>query len=339
MTIKCPAFELPDSSLISDTSRDILIAYRARIKTIIEQAARQEPTSVSQSTPTEEPVEARETERKNYYSSEPYQHLVGRYSVDIETSSMGGVVIETFTPRAGVAAHNKSRVLMNIHGGGFASGSRTMSRMESIPVAALGKIKVVSVDYRMAPEHRYPAATDDAFAVYCTLLDAYSPNTIGIFGSSAGAYITAQLMVRLQEQAVELPKAIARIAGGAYRKTGDSMAMGGAIVKGLHGADLSAFKDEYFIGADRTSPQVTPGLSDRYMAAFPPAFLASSTRDYLLSAVVATHRKLIGLGVEAELQLWEGLDHVFHCNCPDLPESEELHQLTVDFFNKQLGSQ
>ena len=116
------------------------------------------------------------------------------------------------------------------------------------------------------------------------------------------------------------------------------MAIGGAIITASHGIDLSATKDEYFVGADRGTPQVTPALSDHYMAAFPPSLLASSTRDFSLSAVVATQRRLLSLGVAVDLQLWEGLDHYFHCSNPDLPEAKELHTLTVAFFNKHLGS-
>ncbi|ARN73810.1 alpha/beta hydrolase [Oceanicoccus sagamiensis] len=72
------------------------------------------------------------------------------------------------------------------------------------------------------------------------------------------------------------------------------------------------------------------------MSAFPPSLLISSTRDYLLSSVVATHRQLTRLGVEADLHIWEGLDHVFHYN-PALPDARELHQLIVQFFARQLG--
>ena len=326
MTVQCPAFELPDSNLISPLSKAILQAHRQRIKTLIAQA--QGNASITN---------PRQAERDQCYQSPAYQYLVERYPVAIESDEIEGVPVEIFTPAAGIAENNRERVLINLHGGGFTTGSRTLSRFESIPVAALGNIQVISVDYRMAPEHRFPAGTDDAEAVYRALLNRYSPGSIGIFGSSAGAHLTAQLMVRLQERGIELPAAIAMIAGGAFRRVGDSMAMGGAVVKGTHGVDVGASNNLYFEGADRSNPQVTPGLSERFMAAYPPTLLASSTRDYLLSAVVATQRCLVAQGVSCELQLWEGLDHVFHCNCPDLPESEELHGLTVGFFERHLG--
>ena len=116
-----------------------------------------------------------------------------------------------------------------------------------------------------------------------------------------------------------------------------TLAIGGAIYKEIYGVELCEPKDDYFEGVDRSNPQVTPALSDQYMSAFPPSLLASSTRDFALSPVVATHRRLMDLGVEADLQLWEGLDHYFHCSNPGLPEAKELHAITVAFFNKHLG--
>ena len=329
MTIHCPAFDLPDSELLSEGSATILGAHRQRMKALMVQATQPNPDT---------PSDPREAERQQCYESEPYQQLIQDYPVNIDIEDRAGVPVETFTPKKGIAPDNKKRLLINIHGGGFMGGSRTLSRLESIPVAVLGNIKVISVDYRMAPEHRHPAARDDAFAVYQACLKDYTPEQIGVFGSSAGAYTSAQLMVHLQEQGVALPAAVAMIAGGAFRKVGDSMVYGSALVKAVTGYDLNSSKDAYFEGSDRNSPAVTPGLSDTLMAGFPPAFLAASTRDYLLSSVIATHRKLINLDVPAELHLWDGLDHVFHCNMPKLTESEELHQRTVAFFNRHLAA-
>ena len=346
MTIHCPAFDLPDSSLISEQSHKILAAHRARIKALIEQSAQHTspPSSDDSDSKGAEQKGAEQTgtdpkdkERQMFYRSEPYQYLVERYPVDISLDTIAGVPVEIVTPREGIKPNNQQRVLINFHGGGFVGGSQTLSRMESIPVAVLAGMKVISVDYRMAPEHRFPAATDDAFTVYQALLQTYQPHQLGIFGSSAGAFITAQLMVRLQEQGLPLPAAIALIAGGAFRKTGDSMAFAGAVVKAVHGVDLGASNDAYFRAVDTASPQVTPGLSDHFMANFPPTFLAASTRDFALSPVVATQRRLVNLGVPVALHLWEGLEHIFHCNTPDLPETEELHQLTVAFFDTHLG--
>ena len=138
MNIQCPAFELPESELISEASYQVITAHRQRIQKLIEQASNTPPPT-DQSDP-------REAEREHCYSSEAYKNLSQRYAVDISLEERAGVPVEIFTPQEGVAADNKARLLINLHGGGFMGGSRTLSRLESIPVAALGKIKVLSVD-------------------------------------------------------------------------------------------------------------------------------------------------------------------------------------------------
>ncbi|MDB9724465.1 alpha/beta hydrolase [bacterium] len=326
--LHCGAFELPESPLLSDETRKALRRQAAEGK-----SASLETSSI---TPRVTPSEAEMLEA--FYQGKVYQRLRHRYSVDITTETMNEVFVEIFTPVAGITDKNASRVLLNLHGGGFYAGSRSCSQLESVPVAALGGIKVVSVDYRLYPKHKFPAATDDAVAVYQALLKDYAPENIGIFGTSAGATLSAQMMVRLQEIHLPLPKAVAMIAAGATALTGDSVAINQSIFGAQQpGFDLiESLKLGYYQGANMQDPRVNPVLSEAYMAAFPPTFCASSTRDFLLSSVVVTHRKLRQAGVETELHVWEGLDHFFHANV-ELPETEELHCLMLSFFAKHFA--
>ncbi|MBK7252067.1 MAG: alpha/beta hydrolase [Gammaproteobacteria bacterium] len=109
-----------------------------------------------------------------------------RYAVSIEARTMGGVYTEVITPAEGVARQKDRHVLINLHGGGFALGARTNGQLESIPIAGLGKYRVVAIDYRQGPEHHFPAASEDVASVYRELLKTYRPGHIGIFGCSAG---------------------------------------------------------------------------------------------------------------------------------------------------------
>src|SRR5258708_325010 len=116
------------------------------------------------------------------------------YPVNVEETSTGGVRTDIVTP---LSTPGSKRVLINLHGGGFNSDSGSL--IEGIPIANLAKIKVVSVYYRLAPENPFPAAVDDVVAVYKELLKTYSPHNIGVFGTSAGAILTAEVAVRLQQ--------------------------------------------------------------------------------------------------------------------------------------------
>lgn len=115
-----------------------------------------------------------------------------RYAVKIEPRTIGGVYTEVITPAEGVSRDKDQRVLVNLHGGGFSLGARTNGQLESIPIAGLGKYRVVAVDYRQGPEHRFPAGSEDVTTVYRELLKTYGPEHIGFFGCSAGGLLVAQ---------------------------------------------------------------------------------------------------------------------------------------------------
>lgn len=264
-----------------------------------------------------------------------------RYPVSIRPSTIGGVYVETITPAEGVPAKNAKRVLINLHGGGFVMGARTNGQLESIPIAGLGKYKVVAVDYRQGPEHRFPAASEDIATVYRELLKTYSAQNIGIFGCSAGGMLAAQAVAWFQKEGLPRPGAIGIFCASAGRMgDGDSRYMAPALnarpVPPPPSGNELARTLGYFAGADMTSPLVSPVLSEGVLAKFPPTLLINSTRDSSLSAALDTHRRLVNAKVEADLHVWDGLQHFFFADI-ELPESQEAFQVTVDFFDKHLG--
>jgi acetyl esterase/lipase len=115
------------------------------------------------------------------------------FLVNIQEQTIGGVRCDVILPLE-MPDSNKNRVLINLHGGGFNSDSGSL--IEGDPIANLAKIKVVSVYYRLAPENPFPAAVEDVVAVYKELLKTYQPKNVGIFGTSAGAILTAEAMAR-----------------------------------------------------------------------------------------------------------------------------------------------
>ena len=116
------------------------------------------------------------------------------YPVKVEETVIAGVPVRVITPMS-VPESKADRVLINLHGGGFNSDSGSLT--ESIPVAYLSQTKVIAVLYRLAPEHPFPAALDDALGVYRELLKTHKSDKIGIFGDdTAGAILTGELGVR-----------------------------------------------------------------------------------------------------------------------------------------------
>ncbi len=331
-TISVPAFDLPESEFLDDEARRALKKYREVYRG--EYAELDKLCPSSQDADIEEMTAVRRCKAKAFYKTARYKDVENRYDVQVTNKTINGVYTEIFTPAEGIAAQNSKRVLMNVHGGAFLGGSRTGSHLESIPIASVGKIKVVSVDYRMAPEYEFPAASEDVAAVYRGLLRDYKPENIGIFGCSAGGVLTAQSVAWFQKEGLPRPGAVGMLCAAAfYWMDGDSGYLGSA----MSGFDnKSSSENPYFQNTDINDPLAFPGKSERVLAQFPPSLLISATRDFALSTVVRTHSQLVKLGVEADLHIWEGLSHAFMFS-PDIPESREVYDVVVKFFDKHLG--
>ncbi len=345
-TVLVPAFNLPESKYLSDKTRAILKSAREYdfVKEEPEVWEEYKACGLLESADIEAMPKVRQCLAEAHYKTAGYRHLRALYDVNITPKIIGGVYTEVFTPTNGVARKNARRVLINVHGGSFRDGSRTESHTESIPIASIGQIKVISIDYRMAPEHRFPAASEDVAAVYKALLNDYHPDSIGLYGCSAGAFLVAHAIAWFLNEGLPLPAATGMFCAGALTvldednfklRYADGFNIAGTIVGLRQEVAKRKPRVTYFDGVKRDNPLAAPGGYDEVMAQFPPSLLISGTRDFDLSETVNTHRQLTRLGVEADLQIWEGMEHFFFRN-PDLPESGEAYDVIVKFFDKHL---
>jgi len=263
------------------------------------------------------------------------------FPVEKKDQKIGGVDTYVYTPKAGVPARNKERVLINLHGGGFSGCWPGCSELESIPVAALGKIQVVSVDYREGPDYKFPAASVDVASVYRELLKSHRPQDIGIYGCSAGGMQTAMSVAWFQTHSLSAPGAIGIFcasAGGAFG--GDAQYTAGPLGEArvmLPGRSGGPPPLGYFSGTDPKDPLVSPINSPNVLAKFPPTLIITGTRGFELSSALYTHEQLVKLGVDAELHVWEGLFHGFFYNM-DVPESKDAVNVIIRFFDQHLGN-
>ena len=266
---------------------------------------------------------------------ETYQRARAIYDVKIEDASLGGVSVQRVTPTKGVSRQNKKRVLISLHGGGFLWGGGKSALLESIPIAAIGEIEVITVDYRMAPEHNFPAASEDVAAVYKTLLAKYSPDSIGIYGCSAGGFLTAQSVAWFLDNKLPVPGAIGTFCASVVDFGGDSMSFAAPLRPGNPVTTLKMVETPYFTGAKADDPLAFPGVSSSILSKFPPTLLITSTRDYAMSSVVYSNELLADAGVETELHVWDGLPHAFFSD-PELPESKQVYRRIIRFFDRHL---
>jgi len=255
------------------------------------------------------------------------------YDVRIAARTIGGVYTDVVTPIEGVSKKNERRVLINAHGGAFRYGARFAGLLEAMPLAAIGKYKVVTVDYRMGPENQYPAASEDIVAVYRYLLKEYDATQIGLYGCSAGGRIVGQAVAWMAEHKLPRPGAVAMLCAAPIRFGGDSQ----IIASALKGSPprVRDFTVGYWKGVNPADPVAFPGESDEKVAKFPPSLLMASTRDFNLSPVIQMHSNLVRLGVPAELHIFEGLGHGEFLNMY-IPESRQAAHIVSAFFDAYL---
>jgi epsilon-lactone hydrolase len=260
-----------------------------------------------------------------------------KLGVSMEASKIGGVGVFILTPKE-IPPANRDRLLVHVHGGGYVFGPGESGTGEAILMAAFGGFKVISIDYRMPPDFPYPAAMDDVMVVWKEAVKMQNPRNMAIFGSSTGGGMALAMILRAKQEGLPLPAAIAPgTPWSDLTETGDTYKSNewlDNVLVSYHGW-LKRAALLYANGHDLKDPQLSPIYGD--FAGFPPAILTSGTRDLFLSLTVMTHRKLRRAGVEAELQVFEGMSHAQYYFDAFMPESKEAFAEIARFFDKHLG--
>lgn len=250
----------------------------------------------------------------------------------VEEISVGAVPVFVLTPE-GVTGDPDQAVYLDIHGGGLIMGGGEACRVMAGKSAAMVQMATWSVDYRMPPDHPYPAALDDCLAVYRHLLDVHPPERIVVGGGSAGGNLAAALMLRARDEGLPLPKALVLLTPEAdLTESGDSFATNlgiDAVLRSKLTESIALYAGDH----DLTHPYLSPLFGD-FTPPFPPTLLQTGTRDLFLSNTVRLHRRLREAGVEADLHVFEAMPHGGFFGAP---EDEQLAAEVRRFLAKHLG--
>jgi len=263
-------------------------------------------------------------------------NLVAAFSVKMETMEINGVIIRYITPIEIDPVYSKS-IFVHTHGGAYVFNGGDAGAFEAILIAANLKIPIISIDYRMPPDHPYPVGLNDVVAAYEGILEKHKGKTIFMGGSSGGGNFTMSTILKLKDKDIALPKAIFLGTPGAdFNKIGDSFYINEGIDKALGSWDglITEALKLYANGTDFNDPYISPIYGD--LSGFPPTILVSGTRDLLLSSTVRTHRKLRDSGVTADLVVIEGHAHADYMIVPNAPESMAVFKDIDNFFKKSL---
>lgn len=262
--------------------------------------------------------------------------LAERFPHMIERREIAGVTVREITP-ARLEASKSGRRLVHFHGGGYAMNAGEASTGEAVLASHYTGIKSISVDYRAPPDHPFPAAVDDAVAVWRALIAERSPTSMAAFGTSAGGGLTLAMALKLKMLGLPLP---------------------GALGCGTPWTDLTGASDSYqvnegvdgiftrFDGIARglaalyagatplTDPLVSPIFGD--FAGFPPTIFITGTRDILLSDTVRAYRAMRAAGVDARLEVHEAMSHAEYIYAFNAPESAVAFGDLAAFFDSHL---
>lgn len=261
------------------------------------------------------------------------------YAVDIVDQPIDGVPTRIIKPHGRDFDH--TRLLINLHGGGFSMCADACALLESIPLAGLGGFEVITINYRMGPEAKHPAALEDIEKVYRRILPHHKPSSIGIYGCSAGGALTAQIAAWLPMHGLPQPGAIGIFGSGGVRFMQGDSAYVTAYIDGSFPPPLKPGETRadmargYFDGVTANDPVISPALHPDVIAKFPPALIITGTRAMDMSPAIVTNSALIKARVPSTLIVGEGMGHCYIYQ-PNLPEARDAHQAAVDFFRANL---
>jgi monoterpene epsilon-lactone hydrolase len=276
--------------------------------------------------------------RQDEAQARALQTLKQKLLVTVSEEKIAGVRTYRVKPAA-IAPENRNRILVHVHGGAYVLGGGESAATEAVLMAHFGKIEIVSVDYRMPPDFPYPAALDDALAVWKEVAKSRNPGRIGLFGTSTGGGMTLALVLKLKELKLPLPGAI--MAGTPWAdltKTGDTYFTNELVdnVLGSNDGLLEAAARLYAGTHNLKEPLLSPVYGD--LSGFPPTILLSGTRDLFLSNTVRVHQKLLRAGGVAELLVFEGQSHAQYMSAPEAPETADAWTQVASFFSRHLKS-
>jgi acetyl esterase/lipase len=228
------------------------------------------------------------------------------------------------------------RALLYLHGGGFTSGSPVTHRELAARLALATALSVLVVDYRLAPEHPFPAAIDDAVAAYRWLLaQGYEPRSIVFGGDSAGTALALSALLALRERALPLPAAAFLISSWVdLTMSGESIASRAQVDPLTTQAGLAAAARLYLADADPRLPLASPLFGD--LAGLPPLLLQSGDHEVLLSDATRLAERAAAAGVDVTLEVWDEMWHVWHAWGAELPEAQEAIAAIGRFVRRHL---
>ena len=263
--------------------------------------------------------------------------MVDENAAEVERVPLGQGAVYKIVP-AGCGS-DSPKAYLEIHGGALVMGGGECCRITGIMTAVRLGVVTWAVDYRMPPDHPYPAPLDDCLTAYGELVREYGAGHVVVGGTSAGGNLAAATILRARDEGLPLPAAAVLLTPEVdLTESGDSFATNIGLDNLLTQRQMPA-NLLYAGGHDLTLPYVSPLFGD-FTKGFPPTFLRTGTRDLFLSNTVRMHRALRNAGIQADLHVQEAGGHAgfFGLAPEDIEIEDELRRFLDAHWGRQEGS-
>ncbi len=243
--------------------------------------------------------------------------MITAFGVKIARDEINGLYAEWLTPKDRM----DGKLLLYLHGGAYVIGGCDMYRQMVSHMARAGRIQALLPEYRLSPEHKYPAAIDDAVGIYRTLLQqGIKPESIVFAGDSAGGGLAVATLLALRDAGDPLPAAAVLLSPFLdVSGSGESMQSRAMQDPWFHAEDISTIADYYCAAEQRREPLVSPVFAD--VGGLPPLYIQVGDDEILLSDSERIAQKIEVAGGEVELEVWPEMWHVFQMFIGKMPES------------------
>ncbi len=261
----------------------------------------------------------------------PLLKMMGVTATDMQLGDVG--VLETRPPNY----QDDGTVLIRVHGGGFVQDSaRSSAGGDALMAISTGK-RIISVDYTVAPRGKWPLVTDQVIAVYKALLaQGYQPQSVGFFGDSAGGNIVPASILKLRDNGLPLPGAVLLLSPCVdLHLNGDTEITLANADPALDAEHVVPGLKAYADPADWNNPYVSPIYGD-FKKGFPPLLIQVGTKEILLSDSVRLYQAVKVAGGTAELDVYEGMTHMFQSYMMNTPEQKAAYAEMKSFWARNL---
>lgn len=250
-----------------------------------------------------------------------------------EDVTLGGVPAERLTPQQA----RKDQALIYLHGGGYGTGSPRSHRHLAGDIARRAGVVALVPEYRLAPENPFPAAVDDALAVYRDALKQFAPGRIAIAGDSAGGGLTIAVLLAARDAGLPMPAAAICISPWTDMTASSASFTERAAVDPLVTMEGLVRWRQFYIGdGDRRAPLASPAHAD--LKGLPPLLIQVGGDEILLDDSRLLADKARAVGIDTVLEVWPQMIHVWHWYFPMLDEGERANAAIANFMRDRLAA-